>query len=494
MEKEKRVKKIARTYYSRKDVQEAIFKFCQKRETIPRYIENFGKRPDTLQYPSDIAQQVKKGATSFHCSEEIWSNPLELSTDLKEEDLNNLRDGWDLLIDIDCKWFDYSKKAAQAIIEVLKNHSIKNFSIKFSGSKGFHILIPWRAFPQEVGGKATKDLFPELPRKIVSYIKYEAEKILLSLLPEDFYSQFKNINIRQGIKCGKCREIATSYKKIRFYCPNCKREELKKSLKGSKFKRKLKCPDCSYFYEVEDLGEFYECKNCRINSEENPENFSKQKEIDLFELMGLDLVLVSPRHLFRAPYSLHEKTCLASIVLDEEEIENFQPKLADPLRVKIKNFYPEAEKEEARELLISALDWYESREKKKEPDKKRVYEEIKIDKSKIIMPPCISNILKGLKDGKKRALFILLNYFKSLGLNFDEIENRIKEWNKKNEKPLRQGYIQSQITWHKKQKKVLPPNCDKTHYKDIGVCEPDELCGKIKNPVNYTVRKSRFKK
>ncbi len=411
MEKEKRVKKIARTYYSRKDVQEAIFKFCQKRETIPRYIENFGKRPDTLQYPSDIAQQVKKGATSFHCSEEIWSNPLELSTDLKEEDLNNLRDGWDLLIDIDSKYLDYSKIACSLIIEALKFHGIKNFGAKFSGGKGFHIIVPWKAFPSSLTEEKTKDMFPEWPRIISIYLT-------------------------EMIKSKLIEEIT--------------------ALSGER-KNYIK-------------------------------DFEAPKEV------APDIILVSSRHLFRAPYSLHEKTCLASIVLDEEEIENFQPKLADPLRVKIKNFYPEAEKEEARELLISALDWYESREKKKEPDKKRVYEEIKIDKSKIIMPPCISNILKGLKDGKKRALFILLNYFKSLGLNFDEIENRIKEWNKKNEKPLRQGYIQSQITWHKKQKKVLPPNCDKTYYKDIGVCEPDPLCEKIKNPVNYTVRKSRFKK
>lgn len=58
-------------YYARKDVQDAIYNFCRNREVVPRYGEGFGKRPDTLEYPSDIMQQAKKGATSFHCSEEL---------------------------------------------------------------------------------------------------------------------------------------------------------------------------------------------------------------------------------------------------------------------------------------------------------------------------------------------------------------------------------------------------------------------------------------
>jgi hypothetical protein len=81
MEQEK-INQIATFYYSRKDVQEAIFQFCQHREAVPRYYEGFGKRPDSLEYPSDIIQQVKKGATSFHCSEELWNNPMEISTEL----------------------------------------------------------------------------------------------------------------------------------------------------------------------------------------------------------------------------------------------------------------------------------------------------------------------------------------------------------------------------------------------------------------------------
>ena len=88
-----------------------------------------------------------------------------------------------------------------------------------------------------------------------------------------------------------------------------------------------------------------------------------------------------------------------------------------------------------------------------------------------------------------------MNYFKSLNLDYEEIEKRVTEWNKLNYKPLRDSYVKTQLIWFKRQKAVLPPNCDKTVYEEIGVCYPDGLCGRektIKNPVNYTVRKVRM--
>ena len=140
--KEKRIREIVFLYYSREDVKKAIFNFSKNRECIPRYFEGFGKRPDNFQYESDILEQVKKGATSFHCSEELWKDPLEISTDSSKEQFNELRMGWDLLLDIDSPYLEYSKVYTDLIVKTLKFHGIKNLSIKFSGSKGFHIIIP----------------------------------------------------------------------------------------------------------------------------------------------------------------------------------------------------------------------------------------------------------------------------------------------------------------------------------------------------------------
>ena len=168
--KEQRIRKITQLYYSRKEIQKALFDFSKNREISPRYFEGFGKRPDTFQYENDVFSLVQKGATSFHCSEEIWKNPLDINVDMTPEQLNKIKTGWDFLIDIDSKYLDYSKIAAKLIIQALEHNGIKNIGIKFSGSKGFHLIVPWKAFPKQIGETETKDMFPEYPRLIAQYI------------------------------------------------------------------------------------------------------------------------------------------------------------------------------------------------------------------------------------------------------------------------------------------------------------------------------------
>ncbi|MEJ2268027.1 MAG: hypothetical protein P8X70_03055 [Nanoarchaeota archaeon] len=318
--KEKRIRNITQLYYARPDIQKAIFEFCKNREVVPRYFEGFGKRPDSLEYPGDIFELVKRGATSFHCSEEIWKNPLEIKTGMQEPELNSLRNGWDLLMDIDSKYIDYSKIMAELIIEFLNFHGVKNIGIKFSGSKGFHIIVPWKAFPREINGISISDKFPEYPRIIVKYI---LEKITKKLID-------------------KVSELQRPNKYIK--------------------------------------------------------DFQAPKEV------VPDLVLVSSRHLFRTPYSLHEKTALASVVLSTEELKNFEMKDANPFKIKIKKFTPESEENEASELLMQALDWHnqEVQPETLSQDKKisKNFQPLKIKNlNKDNLPPCIKIILKGLSEG-----------------------------------------------------------------------------------------------
>ena len=404
-EREERIRKLTHLYYSNSEVQRVLFEFSKNREVVPRYFEGFGKRPDSFQYQGDVFELVKKGATSFHCSEELWSQPLSLSTNLSSHDLNELRVGWDLLIDIDSKYLDYSKISAELILKILKFHGLKNIGLKFSGSKGFHIIIPWNSFPKRIHETETSDMFPEWPRIIVQYLN----------------------------------------------------EQIKHQL-------------------VEKLSEL-----------ERPNKYIK--DFTVSEKVIPDLILVSPRHLFRMPYSLHEKTALASIVISPEEIPDFQPKLADPLKIKIRNFYPNSKENEAQELLIQALDWHRAtavREKKKEDFD---FKPLNITISDSVFPPSIKKILEGIKgDGKKRALFILINFFRSIGMNKDELERRIYEWNEKNAEHLHEGYLKAQLMWAYRNKLVMPPSYDKDYYKGIGIIPTEEEM-RYKNPVNYTAQK-----
>ncbi len=504
--KEKRIREITLAYYSIPEVKKAIFKFSENRECIPRYFEGFGKRPDTFQYESDIIEQVRKGATSFHCSEELWRDPLELSTEQREKDSNELRIGWDLLLDVDSPYLEYSKIYAQLLIEALDFHGVKNIGVKYSGNKGFHIIIPWKAFPKQIYGQETCKMFPEFPRLICQYLSSMIQpKLADKIFGQDNLRELakKTGNKEEELlitECLNCHRPAVKKELVTWICPYCKNE----LIMIRKNKRIPKCPndDCRKIMAEKSRKEIYFCEFCNKNSNKAPELFAKTRE-KTEKLIDADLVLVAPRHLFRMPYSLHEKTALSSIVIDKNKIKDFQLTDARPLKVQVKNFYPDAEEGEAKNLLLQALDWKEQRDKFKhkssdnfdaansQGSSSKNYKDIQLTNlTEEFFPPCIKLILKGIKDdGRKRALFILMNFFKSLKLGDEEIFEKIKSWDEKNYNSLKQGYIMSQINWYKKNQTRLPPNCDKPLYKELGVCHPDEICRQIKNPINYVFKK-----
>jgi hypothetical protein len=497
----KKVQIIAKSYYARKDIQDEIYAFCKNRETIPRYLEGFGKRPDALDYPTDIFNSAKSGATSFHCSEELWANPLNISTDMTPEQYNDIRIGWDLLIDIDSKYLDYSKIAAKLLIQALEYHGVKNIGIKFSGSKGFHIIIPWKSFPEKIGEGEnqvlTKDMFPEHARAMAQYI---GDLIHDKLTEEILNLSSKTIEAKESqeemyeVLYSPTGEKAIAQKVTKYVCPNFKCRAEVDSLTGTK-KKTLRCPSCNGDLEKVAEKEIYIANSNNDNSEKNPQLFEKKatsKEV----IDSVDIVLVAPRHLFRAPYSLHEKTSLASIVIEKDEIENFQPRDADPLKVRIRPFCPEeVEEDEAKELLLQAIDHI-----KKNPDKiaKKEFKGKSVDVKNLtiteeMFPGVIKKILKGIKaDGRKRALGILLAFFSSLEMPQNYIETAIEKWNKKNYKPLKTGYVKSQIFWYVKNPR-MPPNYDKSTYKELALLTPGEGRNE-KNPLNYTIKKALFAK
>ncbi len=50
----------------------------------------------------------------------------------------------------------------------------------------------------------------------------------------------------------------------------------------------------------------------------------------------------------------------------------------------------------------------------------------------MFFPPCIKGLMEGVKsDGRKRALFILLNFLTGVGYDTNSIEKIISEWGKK---------------------------------------------------------------
>ncbi|MBI2659203.1 hypothetical protein HYX05_03855, partial [Candidatus Woesearchaeota archaeon] len=194
---------ISLSHYKRSDIQEEILANSKDREVAVKFNDSFGKRPDVLRHQSDVLELAKQGATSFHASEELWRNPLQLDPSLRKHELDNLRIGWDLVLDIDCGFFEYSKIAADLVIKALKFHKVNSISCKFSGNKGFHIGIPFEAFPEKVRNEETKNLFPVAPRQIALYIREMIKKPLGEKIMESEKNDFNAIIEKTGKKASE---------------------------------------------------------------------------------------------------------------------------------------------------------------------------------------------------------------------------------------------------------------------------------------------------
>jgi len=439
-------KEIAKKFYLREEIQRAILAFSNQREIGSKFEGYFGKRPDVIEYLSDVKKFVNNGILSFHCSEERWVNPLMLSDKkISEEEKAKNRSGWDLILDLDGVDFKYAKIVGKIIIEYLNNLGVYNVSTKFSGNKGFHIGVPFEAFSKEIIGIGeTRLLFPDAPRRIAAYLMNE-------------------------LKSKICKEI------------------LKNDISLENISQK-------YNISVNDLKSL------------DKDSFG----LNYMKLIEIDTILISGRHLFRMPYSLNEKSGLVSIPVENSKIMEFdkkwaQPALINPEKYSKFNFlkYDEKYKKDGDKLLIKAYEddktdeliknVQEAMNKKKATETFEINEEVKIED----FPKTIQFILNNkFEDGRKRVIFLLLTFLHSIKWNEKIIEEVIYEWNKKQDEPLKRNYIGAQINWFRNQIKfkiISPPNFSNDNYfKLIGI--PENIINEdrkkfknitIKNPLHY---------
>ncbi len=503
-------------HYKRTEVQNELVKSAQNKEAVGSFGgKGYAKRPDVLIYPNDVLEQVKNGVTSFHVSEELWQNPHMISVDMKKHEYNEMRIGWDLVLDIDCPYWEFSKITTWLFYQSLKEHGIKSVTIKFSGNKGFHLGVPFESFPEKImmniSGKMqeipTKDLFPDGPRRIAAYLLDYIGRKHVDLKGDTitfggkFSYSMKELEEKTGKKnselvetycesCGKSSKQENT-KKIQFSCPQCE-----STISGTDTEQYKTCPKCGIIMERAVIDTAKKCcKNPKITTVFNP-----------LSIVDVDTVLIAPRHLYRAPYSYHEKSGLVSIPIDPEKILEFEKQQAEASKIQAGKYQfldrSRVARGEGTKLLIEAFDFSARKEEKKTRDEQvekmnkgdKPFEEINFAVPEKFFPPCIQLISKGLTDGKKRAVFIMTNFLASCGWNYEQIEDWLKKWNQRNPEPLRDQYFLGQVRYAKQtKKKVLPPNCDNTaYYKSFGICKPDNFCKYISNPANYAIKRARY--
>lgn len=427
------------SYYKRRDVQESLVQHAVDKEVAVKFGDaGFGKRPEVLRYPTDVLEFVKSGASSFHCSEELWKNPVDIKTGATKEEISELRKGWDLVLDVDCPILEFSGIATDFLIKALKHYDITQIDTKFSGNHGFHVGVPFKAFPERVNDVEIKDWFPEGPRNIAGLL-------------QGMINTHTSARILEGYTTKKVSEITGL--------------EIEKVWNGSTLM---------------------------------VQNFVK-----------IDTVLIAPRHLYRMPYSMNEKSGLVSAPIEIKELTDFDKTRYSPEKIAVeKGFLINTKNDpgEARKLFIQAID-YASQKKQEEQEISKTRMKIKNEGNQKqeftateaitpeLFPPCMKIILEGVSDGRKRALFCLTNFLKSVGWSQENMERFVREWNQKNKPPLSTTIIEGQLRISSTKNAILPPNCDnKAYYLDFHVCKPDSFCSKIKNPANYSILKWKILK
>ncbi len=417
-------------FYSRKDIQKEIVKYAKHREVAVKYGDRgYGRRPDVLLMAGDVLDMARNGATSFHISEERWIDPLSIKTGMTRKQLDDLRNGWDLLLDVDSNFLEYAKITAALLVDALSFHDIKTIGLKFSGRSGMHLMVPFESFPSLVNHQSTKLFFPESTKAIANYLKTMIEKPL--------------------------REEILSMSSL---------QEIQKAT-GKSFDQLMKGKQFNPFKLV-DIDPVLISSRHLFRS---PYSFNEKS--------GLVSIPIQPQHVrkFRIASAKHDRvsTDVSFINVEKAVPEEARQLLIQAFDWNQKNVQDKVSKETHDKVQKE----FKLPEKAITPD---------------FFPPCIQLLLSGVqKDGRKRAVFILSKFLHHAGYDQESIKGILFEWNKKNYEPLAEGYILGQMDWQRRQKDVvLAPNCNNlAYYQDLGVCKPDHLCSMIKNPVQYTSRK-----
>jgi len=497
-------------YYKKPRVKEAIANAAVDREISVLFdCKFFGKRPDVINYPEDVMALALKKASSFHCSEERWYSPLQIKTGQTRREADELRKGWDLVLDVDCPHWYFSKLTTRLFIDALKANGINSITVKFSGNKGFHIGVPFESFPETINGIETKNLFPEAPRAIAKYILEFVEKELIKVRDgvidfggyyqvtlEELKKLIKTFNKDYGKdmstefivkKCSSCGTKKEEQEKTinnyyTYFCTSCGHSEKKRVEKDF-----IKCPSCGSIADLQKNFKEEKCNNC--GSKDFLQTFNVEAIIEV------DTILLASRHLFRMPYSLHEKSGLVSVVIPLDKVMSFEKEQAKPELVKEFPVFLNTEGikyGEGTSILSKALAIQAEKEAKKAYDFSKKYQVPEEAIPEDCFPPTIQKMRRGLRDGRKRALFALTNFFICCGWGKEQTEYELYAWNKRNEEPLREVYIKGQLRYaFLKKEAIMPPNYQTRFYKDLGVYETDdfESSKNIKNPVQYAKKK-----
>ncbi|MEM3891816.1 MAG: DNA primase noncatalytic subunit PriX [Nitrososphaerales archaeon] len=151
-------------YYQRPEVLEALACQCRSREVFLKGVGYVSSRPLKAEGLSELAALLKQHMFAepygVFASIERFENPLEYAS----------RIGWDFCIDFDADSLDQAKKCLLSTVGVLQVFGVSTYRVKYSGRRGFHLIIDGEAFNLFTQEGFVRS-YPQLPNYICEFIE-----------------------------------------------------------------------------------------------------------------------------------------------------------------------------------------------------------------------------------------------------------------------------------------------------------------------------------
>jgi len=163
-------------WYKRSDVLQALLAQLVNREVWVSAENYVSPRPRAAKGDSDLLNLMPTGRIcSIYASIESFSNPLLLAT----EKVESLRVTWDFVLDVDSSLgLGEAKRCTKAILSLLRDYDLHSARVKFSGRRGFHVLIDGGAFDCFATRSEFLEAYPIVPLQVARFI-------VASLRPSD---------------------------------------------------------------------------------------------------------------------------------------------------------------------------------------------------------------------------------------------------------------------------------------------------------------------
>ncbi len=159
-------------YYWNPDILQALAYQCHDREVWLKAGKASSPRPRKVNSPDQLSSLITNfqhiDPISIFASIETFTDPLRLGA--ADQPTEKLRIGWDFVIDLDAEKVDKAKVTATAICEVLETFGL-SAKAKFSGNRGFHVIIPGQAFDNFRSKEEFLAAYPQVPFSISRFIE-----------------------------------------------------------------------------------------------------------------------------------------------------------------------------------------------------------------------------------------------------------------------------------------------------------------------------------